>query len=562
MSKIDDSLESFIELNDWDETPDPSKNADCSSFDDEDLELDLRDPQTFPLALTAMWMNTALCALDGTIVSTTMNEIASTFQQASMVTWVATAYMLTTSSVQPLYGKTSDILGRRKCLLFAEFMFMLGLVLCGLARSIPELAFARAICGIGGSGLGAMCNIILSDLAPLSQRSVYMGWGSVIWGTAQSIGGPLGGLLLNWFGIHGLFVVQIPFCIISMWLTWKYIHDIEDQKDGSWQDIDFGGSFFLMCGISAFIFLCSTNDVSSSEEFSPTKKVCLLLTIMSVIGFVLVEKYGARQSILPMYVLKGTLGLIGFIYGLASMLSYVGLFIIPLYLQLVWGVSITGSGGYIIFTVLSTSAGSFLCGWILRKFGSPSRENTLYNSGMMIVINTIISVIGFSIMFKCITSIPPSIGNENEVPWAQKFKFVLGFIIMGMSLGFQGVAVMLYNVAKVGKKGQAASTSVTFLFRSLGNVLSVSIALGIFVNSLKSDLRAHFDGNNNELYVQLLKDNTSVRTASLSANEKGTILNIFKSALVSSFYPSIICCILSVLSAFLLCIFLRKSRRT
>ncbi|KAM3159695.1 MFS domain-containing protein [Lachancea thermotolerans] len=495
--------------------------------EEEDLEKDFRDPNTFPYILLSLWLNTSICAVDGTIISTTMNEIASIFQEASKVTWVATAYMLTTCAVQPLYGKTSDLLGRKKCLLFAEVVFIVGLVMCGAARTIEELIVARAICGVGGSGLGAMCNIILSDLAPLSQRSIYWGWGSVIWGFSQSVGGPLGGLLLNWFGVRGLFVVQIPFCLFSLYLTVKYIHDLSNQRQGTWRDIDFAGSFCLITGISAFIFLCSSSgDVTDDSAVSLFKVGCFLITVLSVSGFIYVEKNVAAKSILPAEVLKGSLGVISFIYGLASMLSYVGLFVVPLYLQLVWGVSVAGSGGYIMYAVISTSIGSFGSGWLLRKYGAPDKDATLLNSGMMLIGSTLINTLGFFVMFKNILEIKPAFEGVKSPSPDQKFWFLLGFAIMGLSAGFQSVSVMLYTVAKVGRKGQASSTSVTFLFRSLGNVLSVSISLSVFVASLKGKLKSYFQGQQSDLYRKLLKENAFLRSGEVPSDQLKDLLQV------------------------------------
>ncbi|SCU96796.1 LAMI_0F07778g1_1 [Lachancea mirantina] len=534
---------------------------DVGEVEADDLELDLRDPETFPLILTSLWMNTALCALDGTIVSTTMNEIASRYQKASLVTWVATAYMLSTCSVQPLYGKISDIVGRRKCLLFAEIVFTVGIALCGLSSSLEGLIVARAISGIGGSGLGAMCNIILSDMAPLSERSVYMGWGSVIWGCAQSIGGPLGGALLTWFGIRGLFVVQLPFCLWSIYLTTKHIFDSPGVAKGSWRDIDFKGSIFLMGAIASFIFSCTVRGPANNTSLLFNQAFTIALTIAFSAGFIYVEKNNTKQSILPMSVLKGSLGLVGFIFGLSSMLGYVGLYIVPLYLQLVWGSSITKSGGYVVYAVISTSAGSFVCGWFLRKFTDASRQSTLNNAGLMLVFTTLIGVLGCSLMLKFLIQIEPGIGENQGISASQRFWFITGFIIMGLTQGCQSVSVMLYNVAKVGKKGQAASTSVTFLSRSLGNVLGVSLALGIFTSSLKRELNEFLAGDNPELYFKLIENSASVRTFLIPTQQMLQILLIFKDALVKAFLPCILCNILSVITAWSLYSVVVRSRR-
>lgn len=531
-------------------------------IDDEDLEIDLRDPKTFHWVLTSLWTNSALSSLDGTIVSTTVNEVASRFHQASMVTWVATAYLLTTTAAQPLYGKISDIIGRRKCLLFGEIVFFLGVALCIFSRSIPQLAVARGICGIGGSGTSAMTNIILSDMAPLSERGKYWGYGSVLGGVFQSLGGPLGGLLLTYFGVSGLFIPQIPFCLATLYLSWRYVQDYNNDTKGSWRRIDFGGSFCLLVGISAFIFFFSANDnVSLADQgWSPSEKWSFTIFILSTIGFLIVEKYLAIENIIPMEVLKGSLGLLAIIQGLVAVLNYTGLFIVPLFLQLIWNVSVSASGGYIVCIVISYSLGSLLTGALIKKISKPNRESTMYHSATAIFCMSLLSAVGYYFMDRAIKHSQPVFGDYN-VPTKYNLQLIFGITLLGMCQGSQGVTIMLFNVAKVGRKGQASSTSVNFLFRSLGNVLSVSIALNVFTNALKKNLAKVMDEKDHDLFTTLLKDNAFLRSEEMPTENLESILRCFHSALGSSFTPCKICLILSLIVSGMLWIAARRQYR-
>lgn len=109
-------------------------------------------------------------------------------------------YFLTLTSCQPLYGKLSDIFGRKPCLLFAYSVFALGCLGCGLARSMGELCAARAFAGIGGGGMNSVVSILLSDLVPLRERGVWQGYINILWAAGTSTGAPLGGLLADSIG--------------------------------------------------------------------------------------------------------------------------------------------------------------------------------------------------------------------------------------------------------------------------------------------------------------------------------------------------------------------------
>ncbi|GAV51505.1 hypothetical protein ZYGR_0AD06880 [Zygosaccharomyces rouxii] len=520
--------------------------------EEEDLEEDLRD-SNFSWVLTSIWTNSALAALDGTIVSTTVNDIASQFQQASMVTWVATAYLLTTTAVQPLYGKISDIIGRRKCLLFGEVIFALGVLLCNFANTIPQLAIARAICGIGGSGNSAMGNIMLNDILPLSVRATYWSYGAILASIFQSLGGPIGGLLLKWFGVGGLFTPQIPFCIGSIYLSYKYIHDYKEHARNSWKRIDFGGSICLLVGISSFIFFFSASDNTTIEDdgWSTPKKWSVVLLIVSIIAFAFIENFVAVECIIPRVILEGTLGLMVCIHGLVAVINYTCLFMVPLFLQLNWGVSVSRSGGYIMFIVIFSSAGSLFTSMILNRFSKPTRSSQLFCAASAIFYMSILTIVGYYYMQKAIYYSKPIYGSDTQIPKYDNWSIILGIAILGFCQGSQNVTISIYNVAKVGRKEQASSTSVNLLFRSMGNVLSVSIALNIFTNVLKKKLSIVLN-DDLDLLAVLLKDNAFLRSDIMPTERIGPILGAFHDALGTSIVPCKWCVYISLILSLML----------
>ncbi|KAJ2986027.1 hypothetical protein NUW54_g9932 [Trametes sanguinea] len=162
---------------------------------------DVVKPQVSLVAVMApMILGIFLVAMDVTIVTSTYASIGSQFEQLQNSSWIATGYMLSMTSFQPLYGKLSDIFGRKSCLIFAYTIFALGCLFCGLARNMTELIAARALAGIGGGGMTTLASIVMSDVAPLRKRGTLQGFGNIAFAAGQATGAPLGGFLADSIG--------------------------------------------------------------------------------------------------------------------------------------------------------------------------------------------------------------------------------------------------------------------------------------------------------------------------------------------------------------------------
>lgn len=159
-------------------------------------ELTMREKhQTLFRVLTFIGLQVALflSALDNTIIATALPTIGSEFNQMTIVSWVATAYMLTFDAFQPLFAKFSDIFGRKWILLFGISVFLFGSILCGAAKNMVMLIVGRAIAGIGGAGITSMVFIVISDIVPLEKRGSYQGLVNAVFALA-SVLGPLVGV--------------------------------------------------------------------------------------------------------------------------------------------------------------------------------------------------------------------------------------------------------------------------------------------------------------------------------------------------------------------------------
>jgi len=224
-------------------------NPDASSFsrapgieeDDEDEETPVpsavaqaEPPRRADLyvVLTGMWIGTFLAALDGTIVATVLSTIGSEFGKSNEIAWLGTSYLLTQTAFQPLYGRFSDIFGRKAATLFASGIFLVGSLACGFAQTFPQLIAARAFAGIGGGGLTTMSSIVTSDLVSLRERGTYQGLGNVVYAGGAAIGGPLGGWLGDGIGWRWAFLIQVPICAIHFAGCLEGQYPIRARKHG------------------------------------------------------------------------------------------------------------------------------------------------------------------------------------------------------------------------------------------------------------------------------------------------------------------------------------------
>lgn len=169
----------------------------ADSTDTADGKVHRKSPLT---VIVPMSIGIFLAAMDGTIIAASYARIGSDLNHLQNTSWIATGYMLMLTSFQPLYGKLSDIFGRRSCLIFSYTVFALGCLFCGLARNMTELIAARALAGIGGGGMSTVASIVMSDVVPLRERGTWQGVANMVFATGQAVGAPLGGYLADTIG--------------------------------------------------------------------------------------------------------------------------------------------------------------------------------------------------------------------------------------------------------------------------------------------------------------------------------------------------------------------------
>ncbi|KAG0013050.1 hypothetical protein BGZ80_011317, partial [Entomortierella chlamydospora] len=315
-----------------------------------------------------------LSALDQTIVTTTLPAIANEFDDFSNISWIGTAYLISTTAVQPLYGVMSNMFGRKRAMLTACGIFLLGFALCGAAQSMIMLIIARAIQGLGGSGIVSLSMIIIGDIVPLRERGKYQNINASIYALAAVLGPLLGGAFADHVSWRWAFYINLPIGAIASILLVLFLH-MNRPKDipviESLKTLDFTGIFFLV--VSIVVFLLGLNWGADTKYPWNSSVILSLLIVGAVVGALFLgnEWKFAKKPIIPLR-LFNTLSLSMVYLGITLQgFTFLGLmFFLPLYFQAVNGASALQSGVDLIPLVIVQAVVAMIAGFLMSRWGT------------------------------------------------------------------------------------------------------------------------------------------------------------------------------------------------
>lgn len=424
------------------------------------------------LILSGLMTGMLLAALDQTIVSAALKRIVEDFNGLDHYTWVVTAYLLTSTASTPLYGKISDLYGRRIVFQFAIVTFLLGSLLAGAANNMTQLIATRALQGLGGGGLMALTFVIIGDIVPPRERGRYQGYFGAVWGLSSVAGPLLGGFfsgqdkILGITGWRWIFYINIPFGIAALVITSAVLHIPRVKREHS---IDYVGALLMVASVSATL-LCVSVYGPSRGWTSPLSIITLSAGVLLALIFLRWEST-AKEPILPLYLFKNhtfnITSILGFIIG-AGMFG--ALIMLPLYLQVVKGDSPSSAGLKLIPLMLGIVSSSIFSGKYITKHGKYKRFP---------VIGSILVTIGILLMATL----------SINTPYWQLSIFAI-FIGLGLGLTMQTLVIALQNSIDFKDMG-VATTSNTF-FRSLGSVFGAAVFGSILTSRVGHYLKADF----------------------------------------------------------------------
>jgi len=409
--------------------------------------------------LAGLLMAMFLAALDQTIVSVAMRTIADDLSGFQLQAWATTAFLITSTISTPLYGKLSDMYGRKPFILFAIGIFILGSALCGLSQSMYELAACRAIQGIGAGGLFSLSLAIIGDIVPPRERAKYQGYFLAVFGTSSVLGPVLGGFfagtdtILGVAGWRWIFYINVPIAAAAFVVVTKVLQLPKQRTD---HRIDWPGALAL---IVCLVPLLTVAEQGREWGWGSGRSLgCFVIGAIGVIAFVLIERWYGDEALIPLRLFRNRTFAVGssssFILGMAM---FGGLLVLPLYLQIVKGASPTIAGLETLPLVLGIMAGSIFCGQMISRTGR-YRIFPIVGSALMLAALLIFSRIGA------------------DTPLWQ---IMLVMVLMGLGLGgnMQPVITAVQNAVSPREIGVSTS-SVTF-FRSMGGTLGAAVFLSI-----------------------------------------------------------------------------------
>jgi EmrB/QacA subfamily drug resistance transporter len=401
-----------------------------------------------------------LAALDSTIVATALPTIVNELGGLAHLSWVVTAYLLAQTIVTPIYGKLGDLYGRKRVLQVAIIVFLIGSALCGLSQSMMHLILFRAIQGLGGGGLMVTTQAVVGDIIPPRDRGRYQGIFGAAFGVASVAGPLLGGYFTSNLTWRWIFYINLPLGILALVVL---AATLPSQSSYTRHAIDYLGAGLLAAALAAVILFTDLGGVAYGFS-SPLMIGLIVVAVVGLIAFILVERR-AEEPVLPLRLFRirdvWVTSAIGLIIGFALLGSVTYL---PLFLQIVKGMSPTESGLRMIPLMGGTLFTSILSGQIVSRTGRYK----------------LFPIIGTTMVTTALFLISRMTAETTNLT-------IAGLMLMlGFGLGFvmQILIIAVQNAVEYHDLGVATSNAI--LFRFIGGSLGTALLGAVLATQLEA----------------------------------------------------------------------------
>ncbi|KWR88127.1 MDR family MFS transporter [Cupriavidus sp. IDO] len=392
-----------------------------------------------------------LAALDQTVVIPAVPAIANDLNGFGHLSWIVTAYLITSTVATPLYGKLSDSFGRRRLLMVAITLFILASVACAMAQSLGQLILFRALQGIGGGGLMSLAQAAIADVVAPRQRGRYQGYLATVWAVA-SIAGPLvGGWVSDHMSWRWLFWINVPLGLLAMFMCYRGLAML--QARGGRPRVDWLGALLLAVAIVAFLLAMSWGgDVF--QWISPEMGLLALATVGAIAALAWQERRAA-DPMLPPRLFRNRAYVMGTAASaLAALNIFLCIFALPLHFQLVRGADASMSGLLVMPFLLATVAGNFVVAWLAPRLG---RMRGILTGGF------IAATLGLVALALISPALPVVL-------------VLLAMTVAGVGLGMTMVGTLMSVQNTLERRDTGAGTGALLVLRSLGSALGGALA--------------------------------------------------------------------------------------
>ncbi len=410
--------------------------------------------------MVGLMLGMFLASLDQTIVSTSIYTIANDLGGLSLQAWATTAYLITSTVSTPLYGKLSDIFGRRPLYLTAIVIFLVGSLYAGSVHSMTELALARGVQGLGAGGLLALALTIIGDIVSLKDRAKYQGYFMSVFGISSVLGPVVGGAFAGSASILGLdgwrwvFLINLPIGLAALAVVFLFLHLPAKHVK---QKIDYWGAAAITLAIVPLLLVAEQG--RSWGWASLNSFLCYGLGAIGIVSFLLAEKRAGDYALIPLRLFRNAT------FGLSSLLNFIigiGMFgaiaMLPMYLQLVKGLTPTEAGLMMITFTVGILSGSITAG------------RTISSSGTY----RIFPITGTAILTAAAVVMGLSLGVDTGL-WVPG----LIAVFFGMGLGFCMQPLTLAMQVSVPRRDMGVGTSSAAFFRSMGGAVGTAVFISM-----------------------------------------------------------------------------------
>jgi len=413
-----------------------------------------------------------LSALDQTIVGTSMRTIGDDLDGLSLQAWVTTAYLIVSTISTPIYGKLSDLFGRRPLFIIAISIFLIGSLLAGLATSMYELAIFRAIQGLGAGGLMALPLTIMGDMLAPRERAKYQGYFLAVFGVSSVIGPLIGGFfagtaeILFITGWRWVFLINIPIGIAALAIVLRFLHVPHSKRPVR---IDWWGAATVIIAAVPLLLVAEQGRVWGWG--SGIALACYAIGVLGIIGFIVAEKLMGDDALIPLKLFSSPTFSMATVLGVLVGFGMFGaMMTVPLYLQLVNGASPTESGFMMLPMILGLMVSSIVSGQLISRTGK-YKPFPIFGTAFM--------ASGFFLF---------TFATYDKPVWFM----MIGMLLVGLGLGQLMQTLTIASQNAVGARDIGVATSSSTFFRQIGGTLGTAVIFSVLFSRIPEVLRSIF----------------------------------------------------------------------
>jgi EmrB/QacA subfamily drug resistance transporter len=436
-------------------------------------------PAQFRAAIASVIMTILLGALDQTIVGVAVPTIARQLGGFEWMAWVISSYLIASTVVTPLYGKFSDIYGRRSVMSFAIVLFLLASVACALSQSLPQLVLARVLQGAGGGGLISMSQAVIADVVPLRQRGRFQSYISVVWAVASLLGPVVGGVFTQYLSWPWIFWVNLPVGLLALFLVRRALGGMTAEPRIK-RRIDVLGAFLMLLALTAL--LVPITRVGQGTPWSDALNLSCLAGggVLLAAFFAQERRHPDPMVSLALFNNKVVVACCALVF--ICFFNFIALSVlVPLRSQLVAGLSATDAGLRLLPMTLAIPFAAFVSGRAMQRTG---RVLPAIRWGVMLVPVGLLGM-GFSA--------PTSL-------WA-----TLWLVLTGLGMGLQMPPALILVQQAVPRALVGSVTGLIAFFRQLGGAIGIAVLSSVLLMWLRQHLPAGAEGAASEGLGALLK---------------------------------------------------------